>query len=72
MTFTFFLSWLARRTDYSVAVATSSHFCVNWVILWYSPLWMENVAALGGAGLLTVLGLAALYLPASNAGSKSA
>ncbi|MDX1591399.1 MAG: CPBP family intramembrane glutamic endopeptidase [Balneolaceae bacterium] len=59
--YTYFLTWLAIHTRYSVLVATVSHFSVNWVIAWYAPDFMENIAALGGSILL--LGLVAYLFP---------
>ena len=59
--YTYFLTWLAIHTRFSVLLATFSHFTVNWVIAWYAPDFMENIAALGGSLLL--LGLVAYLFP---------
>lgn len=53
--YTYFLTWLAMQTRCSVLIATFSHFVVNWVIAWYAPVFMENIAALGGSILLLCL-----------------
>ena len=76
LVYTFFMTWLGMNTRFSVAVATFSHFMVNWVISWIEPEWIENVGSLGGAVLLAIFLLfkfprqqsASSPEPAENAG----
>lgn len=50
--YSFFLSWLYLASRQSVFLPVVSHFTVNWVIVWYQPAYMENIAAMGAAILL--------------------
>lgn len=50
--YTFYFTWLYQRSRGSVLVATVSHFAVNWVILWFHPLAIENAGSLFAAAVL--------------------
>lgn len=66
--YTFYFTWLYRRSGGSVLVASVSHFAVNWVIRWMHPLAIENAGSLFAAG---VLGLFLLRAFRSGHSSRS-
>ncbi|WP_338242511.1 CPBP family intramembrane glutamic endopeptidase [Aurantiacibacter hainanensis] len=53
--YTFYLTWLGVKTQFSVLLAMISHLAVNWFVSSTSPPFVENYVALLGALILAPL-----------------